>query len=143
MQTLAVVPPVSAQALAAFRGASQSIIERVVARSLARTDEVVQHGDVAERLITSGIRFTTQMLDAAMAVGEVALLEDQLAWAMDRLPHDGVAPEHILNRLRFYAEAVQELLPAEHAAEVLPFVNWMIARHGEMTQHGDAGAGQE
>jgi hypothetical protein len=118
---------VSAEALAAFRAASQSIVDRVVARSLAHRDDVVQHGEAAGPLITSGIRFTTQMLEAAMAVGEVALLEDQLAWALDRLPH-GVSPEHVLKRFRIYGEVVQELLPAQYAAEILPFVDWLIAR---------------
>ena len=123
---------VSAQALASFRHNEQAIIARVAARSLERKNEVVQHGRKAEHLITSGIQFTTRMLDTAMALDEVALLEDQLAWALQRLPHDGVRPEHILNRLRIYAEVVEELLPSDHARQIAPFVDWMIARLNEL-----------
>lgn len=132
MQTFVTPSAVSAEALAAFRAASQSIVDRVVVRSLANQDEVVQHGEAAGPLITSGIRFTTQMLEAAMAVGEVALLEDQLAWATDRLPHDGVSSEHVLHRFRIYGEVVQELLPAKYWAEIMPFVDWLIARQQEI-----------
>ncbi len=127
-------PSVSPDALSAFRDAREAIIREVVARSLAREEEVVHHGDEAERLIASGIEFTTRMLDAAMAVGEVSLLEDQLVWAMDRLPHEQVSPDHVLHRFQIYAEAVRELLPGEYAAQVNRFLEWMIVRQQELVQ---------
>lgn len=123
---------VSAQALASFRHHEQAIIARVAARSLERRDEVIQHGENAEHLITAGIQFTTRMLDTAMALGEVALLEDQLAWALQRLPHDGVSPQQIVNRLRLYAEVVEELLSSDHARQITPFVAWMVTRLNEL-----------
>jgi hypothetical protein len=128
----ATLPPVSPAALAAFRQARDGIGREVVARSLARHDEVAHHGEDAERLMAAGIGYTTRMLEAAMVVGQVALLEDQLQWAMDRLPHEGVVPAHILGRLRIYAEVVEERLPREHAAEVNRYVQWMIARMAEL-----------
>lgn len=134
MQALDALPPVSAATLAAFRSASPAIIAQVVARSLAQENKVTHHGENAEQLITAGIQFTSRMLEAALAVGEVALLEDQLTWAMDRLPHDDVAPEHVLNRFRIYREVVQERLPAEQAAEIIPYVDWMITRQQELMQ---------
>lgn len=134
MQEKKPIGPVSAAALAAFRKEKQAIIQEAAARSLARRDEVAHHGDEAERLITSGLEFTTRMVDAAMKMGEVALLDDQLTWAMDRLPHDGVSPEHVLKRFRIYRQVVEEHLPAAHAAEVVRFLEWMIARQQELLQ---------
>lgn len=134
MQEKKPIGPVSAEALAAFRKEKQAIIQEVAARSLARRDEVAHHGDDAERLIRSGLEFTTRMVNAAMAMGEVGLLDDQLTWAMDRLPHDSVSPEHVLNRFRIYRQVVEERLPAAHAAEVARFLEWMIARQQELVQ---------
>lgn len=128
------IAPASAEALAAFRKERETIIQAVAARSLARQEEVAHHGDEAERLITSGIEFTTRMVDAAMAMGEVVLLADQLRWAMDRLPHDGVSPEYVLNRFRIYRQVVEERLPADHAADVVRFLDWMIVRQQELLQ---------
>ena len=128
------VSPITPEAMSAFQDNRQAIVREVVARSMAHENEVVQHGDEAERLIGSGIEFTTRMLEAAMAIGEVSLLEDQLVWAMDRLPHDRVAPEHVLHRFQIYAEVVRDLMPAEYAAEVTRFIEWMLARQQELTQ---------
>ena len=65
---------------------------------------------------------------------QVSLLEDQLTWAMERLPHDGVVPAHILNRLRIYREVVGETLPERHANEIEPYLTWMIARQKELLE---------
>jgi hypothetical protein len=104
----------------------------VVARSLERHAEVSQHGEQAERLITAGIEFTTQTLEAVLQLGDPTLMEFQLTWARDRLPHDGVAPAHLLARLRIYAQVVAEMLTAEQAREVNPYLNWMIERQQEL-----------
>ncbi len=128
--------PVSPATLAAFRAAGPAIIRETVARSLARNEEVAHHGEQAERVIAAGLGFTTRMLDAVMAVGEIALLEDELLWARDRLPHDGVAPEHVLSRLKIYREVTIEMLPREQAAEVEPYLDWMIARQSEVIERG-------
>jgi hypothetical protein len=128
--------PVSPATLAAFHNASRSIIEETVARALKRRVEVVQHGDQAEQLISSGMEFTTRMLEAALMTGEIPILEDELLWAKDRLPHDGVALEHILSRLIIYREVIAEKLPEESAREVNRFIDWMITRQQELIQDG-------
>jgi hypothetical protein len=72
------------------------------------------------------------MLDTAMTTGEIALLEDQLTWAMDRLPHEGVKPECTLHRLQIYVDVVQEILPDHQAEEINQFIKWMIQRQQEL-----------
>ena len=132
------IPAISPQAIDAFRTASPTLIKETVARSLARTDEVAHHGEDAERLLTAGMEFTVRMLEAAMLTGEIPLLEDELAWAKDRLPHDGVSPEHILSRFKIFREVIISTLPDPYTAEITPFLDWMMARQQEIIGLGNA-----
>lgn len=126
------IDKISQEALHAFHNHEEEIISKVVLRSMQQVNEIAHHGQEAQRLISSGIRFTTKMLDAAMTTGEIALLEDQLTWAMDRLTHEGVKPEHLLHRLQIYADVVQETLPEHQAEEINQFVKWMVRRQQEL-----------
>ncbi|MGB9201863.1 hypothetical protein, partial [Methanobacterium sp.] len=124
----------SKEAMVAFNEASPKIIKETVICSLEREDEVVQYGNDAQNILTTGLKFTTQMLESAMYIGEIPILEDQLLWAKDKLPADGVEMEHILVRLRIYREIIIEILSNEHANEIIPFVDWMIERQNELIQ---------
>lgn len=126
-------PSLSKSALAEFREASARIVADTVDRSLARTDEIAGHGSDARRLITGGIEFTVRMLDAALASGEGALLEDELAWALDRLPHDGVSPEHVLSRFQILCEVISAVVSRPHAEQLVRAVEWMSRRLGELS----------
>lgn len=64
-------------------------------------NDIVQHGDEAEKLLKIGMEYITKMLESAMSLGEISLLKDQLSWACDRLPHDGVEMEICLVVLIF------------------------------------------
>lgn len=123
------LPPISPGALASFQENKEILIKKTVHRSLQREHEVAHLGESAQDLLTAGMEFTTQMLEAAMSMGEVALLEDELAWAQDRLPHDGVEMEHILNRLKILCDVTRETLPPKQANEINEFIKWMI-KHG-------------
>ncbi len=120
--------PVGGEALEAFRAARADMMRGVVARSMERTDEVAHHGPRAELVLTGGLEYTFKMLEAAMAVGEVGILEDQLQWAAVRLPHDGVQPGHILSRFRILRDVVEATLPPDHAREIVPYLKWLIDR---------------
>lgn len=85
------------------------------------------HGEKATELLTTGLEFTTKMLEVALSMGEVALLEDELKWAQDRLPHDGVQMEHVLNRFKIYRQVINETLPSGYANEINTFIDWMIS----------------
>lgn len=120
--------PVADATLDAFRAARDQIIRLAVARSLTYPDEVVQFGAQAIQVLTAGFEFTTRMLETAILLQNTTLLEEQLVWANTRQPYDGVLPEHLLHRFELYAAAIKEVLPAPYAAEVQPYIAWLIAR---------------
>ena len=119
---------VSQEALNAFRRETSRLVAETVSRALARKEEVAHHGAEAPRIITAGIEFTVRMLDAAMAAGEGVLLDDELRWSLDRLPHDGVLPEHLLSRFGLLWEVVKERMPTALAAEIAQVIEWMERR---------------
>jgi hypothetical protein len=122
------LPAVSQEALKAFRTAAPQIIKECVDRALLDKANVAQHGDQAESLITAGLQFTTRMLDSAMSVGATALLADELAWAKDRLPHDGVSMQQVSSRLTIMREIIFNKLPRAEAREVVSYLDWMLER---------------
>ncbi len=120
--------PISSEAMEEFQTYKEDIIKETVHQSLGREEEVQHHGEEAEKLITQGIEFTTKMLESAMLVGEPLLLEDELNWAKDRLPHDGVALEHVLSRFQIYRQVVKDKISPEHAPEIVSYLDWMITQ---------------
>ncbi len=120
------LPPISPGALVSFQDNSDTIIKETVSRSLKRDHEVEHHGENAQELLTTGMEFTTKMLEAAMSLGEIALLEDELLWAQDRLPNDGVQMEHVLNRFKIFGDVIKETMPSEYVNEIMAFIDWMI-----------------
>jgi len=129
------ISPVSKEALESYRELSHDIIKESVLRSLKISDNVIHHGDQAERMLTVGFEFTARILDAVMSIGELSLLEDQLFWAKDRLPHEGVMMEHVLDNFKIYKDVVNEILPNEHAIEINCYLDWMISLQKELTQN--------
>jgi hypothetical protein len=66
-------------------------------------------------------------------VVELPFLEDELLWAKDRLPYDGVMMKHILSRFKIYHDVVNEIIPVKYTNEVNYFIDWMITRQNELT----------
>ncbi|HNR45072.1 MAG TPA: hypothetical protein PLI06_09825 [Methanofastidiosum sp.] len=122
------LPAISKETLEYFQKSSPDIIKKTVALALKREDEIKHHGKDAPKILTSGMEFTTKMLEAAMSMGEINLLEDEIKWAKDRLPHDGVEMEHIVNRFKIYREVITEILPTENALEVTAYLDLMISK---------------
>lgn len=120
-----------------FREMKEEIIALAVARSLLREEEIQHHGEDARQIITEGFVYTFKMLDAAMAVEEIAIIEEQLSWALKRLPHDNVNPVFILNRFKLFYDVVDELMPAEKSTGIKHYIRWMIARMQELLSDTD------
>lgn len=126
--------PVSRATLKAFRGQSDEIVRLTTQRAMQNSDQIAKHGQDAQRLIASGLRFTTLALQAAMFLGNTKLLDYQLEWANERLRHDDVMPAHIHARFQIYAEVVASLLPTDQAEAVNQYVNWIIARQQQIME---------
>ncbi len=122
------LPAISPQALKAFRAAAPEIIKETMQQSMRCKEDIAQHGDQAESLITAGLGFTTHMLDSVMAFGATALMTDELTWAADRLPHDGVTMQQVTNRLKIYRQIVIDKLSPGDSHEVAEYIDWMIVR---------------
>jgi hypothetical protein len=56
-----------------------------------------------------------------------------LQWANERLPHDGVSAQHLLNRFQILAEVVEATLPAPESQVVNQYLQYLIAQQTELT----------
>ncbi len=132
------VQRVSKSALTEYRKLLGQIIEEVV-------DSIVQdrnlEGDGRDQidLLPAGFEFTLKMLDGAASVGDLALLEDQLQWAVQRLPHQGILPEHLLNRFQLLEIIMEEVLSEGTWTEFHPYIQWMIARQRQLVDQDQTG----
>jgi len=122
------VVPISKDTLMSLKEHEATIIEKAVEASMRRTDEVAHHGEEAVSLISSGMQFTLKMVETAMSFGDLAILDDEIRWALDRLPHDGVLPEHIVSRFEILKRVIRDVLLPEQAAQIVPYFEWMEAR---------------
>ncbi len=102
---------------------------------MEKSEDISQHGDKAYDILCYGINMTTKILDTAMSVHEPSILDDQLKWANDRLPIDGVKPEHIYDRIRIYISVINELLPTVYAVQITNFLEWMLIRQKELMEN--------
>lgn len=118
--------PVSQEAISAFVDNQVKILNEVVNRSLKCDQEIEQHAGNAKQIITSGLEFTIKLLIPAMQTGEYILLDDQAEWAADRLPHDGVSLEQIVNRLKRLMAVVEEQLTKNNADEINCYIEYLI-----------------
>lgn len=117
---------ISNSTLQLFKDNKKLIESDVIERSLKDKDKIQQHGKEAKEVITSGIHFTTEILESAMSTGEMTLLKDQIEWAQVRLVHDHVLPSHIICRLNYYKDSVLKHLPKENANEIFAYLEWMV-----------------
>ena len=121
------LPVLSPETLAEFEANRAQIVNEVVERSMQRPDEVAQHGSRARQLLTAGLGYTTEALGVAMRLHDCELLFIQVRWANERLPHDGVAPQHMLARFQILADVVRATLAPADAAAVNQYVDALIA----------------
>ncbi len=119
-------PEVSAGTLARFEANRTLIVSEVVERSMRRQEEVVQHGEKARQAVTTGLDFTTKALGIAMQLHNGEMLKQQLVWGADRLPHDGVALQHILTRFRILEDVIRDTLAPADAEAVNHYADYMI-----------------
>jgi hypothetical protein len=114
--------------IASFKKLKNSIIDQAVADIMRYTKSMEELGSAAEEKIRSGLGFTIEILISVMSLGDKNLLEDQLNWAKDRLPHDGVQPDHIMENMKILAGVINDLMTEKDAESIVPYMEWMIKR---------------
>lgn len=117
---------ISQGAMKAFNSEKNQIETAVVNRSMKDKEDIIQHGENAENILTSGINFTSEIMASIMMTGDPELLKDQISWSNERLVYDGVKPKHIKKRLRYFIIEIEDRLPEEYASEIAPYFKWMI-----------------
>jgi len=65
------------ESVLALKSNRETIIAATTAKALLYKQEVAQHGDDAEQIISSGLEFTLMGLETAMLFGEKNLLLEQ------------------------------------------------------------------
>lgn len=73
-----------------------------------------------------------RMLMAAIEVGTIELLENDLEFALGRDSRIEVPPSFISRTLRFFEETLIRNLSPQSVKEIHPYVEWMIE---EVDQH--------
>lgn len=127
-------PNVSQEAQLAFKKNLPKINDLLVARLLVEPGQFDHLGDQAEKILRSGFEFTSSNLEAYMLMNDASLLIDQLSWAKDRLPHDGISMERMVKNLGVYCEVISELLPKEYSPEIINMIQGMISAQKEISQ---------
>jgi hypothetical protein len=97
-----------------------------------------QHfGEKAEDVMKVGFGFLNRMLETALEFDETAVLEHQLEWSMNRLPHDGVPAPMLLNNVRAYRQVIEANLSPESSREIGRILDWMLNRLEELNRGQD------
>lgn len=129
--------PVNSQTLASFREYAPRLIEAMIVREFG-TERLGGRKAEAD-MVAAGMGFVIKMLDAAMEIGDVTILEDQLVWAAERLPHDGVSSGDVLQRFENFEQVLKAMLEPEHAQAIVLYVQWMIDRQRDIMDHSQTG----
>lgn len=66
------------------------LIEKNHAKIFENKEEYKHMGDDAEKKVKTGLEFLGRILQSVIAIGDTTLLSDQLVWAKQRLPLDGI-----------------------------------------------------
>jgi hypothetical protein len=119
-------PNVSTEAQAAFKKNLPKINDLLVTRLLAEPGQFDHLGEQAEKTLRSGFEFTSSSLEACMVMNDSSLLIDQLRWAKDRLPHDGISMERMVKNLGVYCDVISELLPKPYSTEIVNMIQSLV-----------------
>lgn len=77
--------------------------------------------------VQAGFQMVTRMLEAALALGDAELLDEQMRWSFERSPHDGVTSQQLLSRLTTYAATTHDLVRGADSAIIDGYIARLIA----------------
>ncbi len=117
--------PAGSTTLAEFREKSDAIVAAV----LSRTGEV-EHAPFSKghrATVVERMKYAQKTVESFLAVPSVALIREHMEWLVDRVPREGVSIASFIGGLKIHKEAVEEVLSAAAAEEVLPYFDFMIS----------------
>jgi len=115
-------PDISKEAQKEFKQNKQRIIDSLVERLLAEPGAFDHLGEQAENTLRAGFEFTSSSLEACMQINDMSLLANQLSWAKDRLPHDGISMDRMQKNIQEYCRVISEVIPQPYAVEIVNVV---------------------
>lgn len=117
-----------AAVLAEFHREKDDLVAKTISQRMESKTEFEHFGGKANDIMTAGFGFLNRMLETVMEFDEFAIMEHQLEWSMNRLPHDGVPASMLLNNMRIYRQVVEENLSPASSREVVRVLDRMIDR---------------
>ena len=123
---------ISNEALNLFRDMKDDIVRKSVKISMNESGSEDLLGDDAFDVLFNGIGITVDMVDNAMGISDISILEDQLNWAISRLPLDGINPGYIRDRLIVISGVIKEIMPEKISHEINAYFEWMIKKLEEL-----------
>ncbi len=121
--------PVSPESIELFNKLKQSIVDQAVDTAMKNSEDLPELGEDVRSRFAVGMDFVMRMLEAAMMTfGEPAILEDEVSWALDRLTHDGVLPNHLVLSLTTLKHVIDQNMEDKHAEQINAYIDRMIHR---------------
>jgi hypothetical protein len=119
-------PIVEPAAVAEFIEKTYEIKKNILEKAITLfPDALPQDGP---EVLEAGLDFILKGFASAMEMGELKIMDYQIEWGMDRLPHDGVSSLNVLATFRLVGEVVNELLSPGHAHQVQLYIDWSLAK---------------
>lgn len=118
----------TAAALEEFRKEKDDLVAEIISRRMESNAEFEHLGGKANDIMVAGFGFLNRMLETVLEFDEFAIMEHQLEWSENRLPHDGVSVPMLLNNIRAYRQVVEEDLSPAGGREVLRVFDRIVAR---------------
>jgi hypothetical protein len=120
--------PVSSEILEEFVERKDELIKHTIANWVKNSEAgEAQTKELSEKY-QAGLVFTLDMLTTAMELGDLDLLEDQIKWALIRLPHDGISHNDLIENLVLLKKEFEEFISQENLDPIVFYLDWMIEK---------------
>ena len=128
MNTESINTPVSSEVLKEFGEKKDEIMKQTLVSWINKSEmQGLEINDISEKY-RAGLVFTLDMLATAMMLNDPNLLEDQINWAVIRLPHDGISRTEMIENLLILREEVKSIMSMVNQKPVVVYLDWMIEK---------------
>ena len=128
MNTESINTPVSSEVLKEFGGKKDEIMKQTLVSWINKSEmQGLEINDISEKY-RAGLVFTLDMLATAMMLNDPNLLEDQINWAVIRLPHDGISRTEMIENLLILRGEVKSIMSMVNQKPVVVYLDWMIEK---------------